>query len=156
MQAEMKKNRHLYFMVFVVFIIYLAALCYMLFFAESFGRGHIPDGFDKINLVPFREMQRFISKWETVGAVSALLNTLGNVIGFIPLGIFVPILLKKTRRVWKQLLMGFAVSLAVETIQLVFDVGVFDVDDLILNTVGTIVGYALFRLIVYMIGKRER
>lgn len=48
------------------------------------------------------------------------------------------------------------VSLAVETIQLVFDVGVFDVDDLILNTVGTIVGYALFRLIVYMIGKRER
>ena len=128
----------------------------MLFFAESFGRGHIPDGFDKINLVPFREMQRFISKWETVGAVSALLNTLGNVIGFIPLGIFVPILFKKTRRVWKQLLMGFMVSLAVETIQLVFDVGVFDVDDLILNTVGTIVGYALFRLIVYMIGKRER
>ncbi|MDY6221287.1 MAG: VanZ family protein [Candidatus Alectryocaccobium sp.] len=152
----MKKNRHLYFIVFVVFIIYLAALCYMLFFAESFGRGHIPDGFDKINLVPFREMQRFISKWETVGAVSALLNTLGNVIGFIPLGIFVPILFKKTRRVWKQLLMGFMVSLAVETIQLVFDVGVFDVDDLILNTVGTIVGYALFRLIVYMIGKRER
>ncbi len=128
----------------------------MLFFAESFGRGHIPDGFDKINLVPFREMQRFISKWETVGAVSALLNTLGNVIGFIPLGIFVPILFKKTRRVWKQLLMGFMVSLAVETIQLVLDVGVFDVDDLILNTVGTIVGYALFRLIVYMIGKRER
>ena len=128
----------------------------MLFFAESFGRGHIPDGFDKINLVPFREMQRFISKWETVGAVSALLNTLGNVIGFIPLGIFVPILFKKTRRVWRQLLMGFMVSLAVETIQLVLDVGVFDVDDLILNTVGTIVGYALFRLIVYMIGKRER
>lgn len=145
MMADKNKNRVLYVLLLAAFIIYVLLLCYLLFFAESFGRGHIPDGYDRVNLIPFREIQRFIIKWKSVGALSALLNTIGNVIGFIPYGIFIPILFARTDSLFKLLLIGFLSSLTIETIQLIFDVGVFDVDDLILNTLGTISGYGLYR-----------
>ncbi len=154
------KDKVLHALLFAAFIIYILLLCYLLFFAESFGRGHIPEGYDKVNLVPFREIQRFIMKWKTVGAVSALLNTLGNIIGFIPYGIFIPILFKRADGFLKLLLIGFLSSLAIETIQLIFDVGVFDVDDLMLNTLGTISGYGLYiaakKMIVYERKKNEK
>lgn len=43
-----------------------------------------------------------------------------------------------------ETILGFALSLTVETIQLVCKVGCFDVDDLLLNTIGSALGYVLF------------
>ena len=160
MTADKNKDKVLYALLLTAFIIYVSLLGYLLFFAESFGRGHIPDGYDKVNLIPFREIQRFIIKWRTVGTISALLNTLGNVIGFIPYGIFIPILFRRTDGFLKILLIGFLSSLTIETIQLIFDVGVFDVDDLMLNTLGTISGYGLYRvakkIIIYERKRNEK
>jgi glycopeptide antibiotics resistance protein len=75
-----------------------------------------------------------------------------NLLLFLPLGILLPFVLPAPtlRRV---VLTGFALSLTIETVQFVTDVlvssgRVADVDDLIANTVGTLVGFALFRLAI--------
>ena len=68
----------------------------------------------------------------------AFLNLAGNVIGFLPFGFFLPILSRRLRNGAVVTALGFGLSLLVESIQLVFKVGCFDVDDLILNTLGVL------------------
>lgn len=77
-------------------------------------------------------------------------NLAGNVIAFVPYGLLIPLLSHKNRRFWKVVLLSFDFSLLVEVIQLVSKVGSFDVDDLILNTVGGMVGFACFWMIDWM------
>ena len=76
--------------------------------------------------------------------ITAFLNLAGNVIGFLPFGFIVPVMHKKMESFWKVSLLGFMFSLCVETIQLITKVGCFDVDDLILNTLGAMIGCGAF------------
>ena len=63
---------------------------------------------------------------------------------FLPLGFILPVMHRNMKRFWLVTFLGFALSLTVETIQLVCKVGCFDVDDLLLNTIGSALGYVLF------------
>lgn len=76
----------------------------------------------------------------------------GNIVAFVPLGVFVG-LLRPGDDSWRlALLIGLGASLAIETTQVLLSVVIgypyrqFDVDDLLLNTLGTGLGYAAFRL----------
>ncbi len=128
----------------VLFFLYLLALAYFLFFSESYGRGLIGEGEYHYNLVPFREIRRFWIYREQVGTFAWMSNLLGNVVGFFPLGFILPVIFANMRNVGSIFCLGFLFSLSVETIQLVTKVGCFDVDDLMLNTLGAVLGYFAF------------
>ena len=81
----------------------------------------------------------------------AIRNVLGNFILFYPMGIFLPCLFRSVRTVKKSLLIALCTILSVEIVQLVFRLGIFDIDDLILNITGWILGY--FTLAIPMIRK---
>ncbi len=69
---------------------------------------------------------------------------LGNILWFVPFGFLLPCIFQKSTFL-KTILLGFAFSLAIESLQFVFKMGVFEIDDLLLNTFGTVLGYfALF------------
>lgn len=68
---------------------------------------------------------------------------LGNILWFVPFGFLAPLIFEKLTFL-KTALLGFAFSLAIESMQLVFKMGVFEIDDLILNTFGAILGYFVF------------
>ena len=70
----------------VLFILYLIALTYFLFFAESFGRVPGAQTDYAYNLMPFREISRFIKYRGLLGFQAVLLNLAGNVLGFVPFG----------------------------------------------------------------------
>ena len=74
----------------------------------------------------------------------------GVVIGFIPYGFILPVIARKCRSGFFIILSGFGISLLVETIQLITKVGCFDVDDLILNTLGAALGYLAFAVCNYL------
>ena len=78
----------------------------------------------------------------------------GNVIGFIPYGFILPVIAHKCRSGFFIILSGFSLSLVVEVVQLVTKVGCFDVDDLILNTLGAALGYLAFAVCNYLRRKR--
>lgn len=70
----------------------------------------------------------------------------GNLIWFVPFGFFVPFLDVPRASFRKTALVGFLLSLLIETAQFVFGTGISELDDLILNTAGVLLGYALFRV----------
>lgn len=128
----------------ILFLVYLLALVYFLLFAEEYGRRNFFELDYRYNLVPFQEIRRFWIYREKVGFLAAFLNLAGNVIGFLPFGFIVPVMHKKMESFWKVSLLSFMFSLCVETIQLITKVGCFDVDDLILNTLGAMIGCGAF------------
>jgi len=99
------------------------------------------------NLIAFKSIIDTIS----YGSISIVLKQIaGNVLLFIPLGFAFPILFFKiTNR--KTILIGFTLSLVIELIQatsglfLGYNYRSCDIDDLILNTIGTIIGLALYK-----------
>ncbi|MFR5601597.1 MAG: VanZ family protein [Lachnospiraceae bacterium] len=131
----------------VLFLLYLALLVYFMFFAESFGR--VPDESSayRYNLELFREIKRFIHYRDVLGTRALVLNLAGNVVGFIPCGFFLPIVSRRSKRWYNTFLLCFGFSLCIEVTQLALKVGSFDVDDLLLNTIGGIIGYGCYRTV---------
>ena len=132
--------------IWIVFLIYIACMMYFLFFSESYGRTDI-SGY-RYNLKPFSEITRYIRYHNSIGNWHFILNIIGNVVAFVPLGLFMPVLVNSYRHFFTTFFGGILFSLCIETIQLVFKVGSFDIDDVLLNVCGIIIGFLLFHLFV--------
>lgn len=143
----MKKNKDKKFrlVVSVLFICYLLALCYFLFFAENLGRTG-SSGFH-YNFQPFKEISRYIVYRKQIGFWSVTLNLLGNIVAFLPMGVFFPLIFDSKMKGFSTILISFEISVLVELIQLLSKVGSCDVDDVILNTLGSIIGCILYYIV---------
>lgn len=93
----------------------------------------------RVNLIPLVNLFDYDSKRDL------LLNVIGNAAMFIPSGIVLPIVYKQLDSFQKVVLAGAGISLCIEILQLPFRVRATDIDDLILNTLGVIVGYGIYR-----------
>jgi Glycopeptide antibiotics resistance protein len=140
---QIKTKKHIKEVGLILFLIYIGFLVYFLFFSEEYNRNIISESY-RYNFTPFKEIMRFWHYRHQLGAKVVVINIIGNIGAFIPFGLFVPIISIKLRKAWKVILLGILLSGTVEFLQLVTKVGSFDVDDIILNTVGTIIGYLLF------------
>lgn len=137
---EKKKKESFRGLEILLFTVYLAVLFYFLFFAENMGRTFTERDYH-YNLLPLKEIKRFWNYRQTLGLWSVGLNLVGNVVAFIPFGMFLPRLFVKCRKFLLTMLFCFEFSLCVETIQLIGKVGSFDVDDILLNTLGGVLGF---------------
>ena len=103
-----------------------------------------------LNLRPFETIRRFLwVLWysnQRGMVVHAVMNLVGNVVMFVPLGLLPPAVWRSMRRFWLCLVSSIGVILVVELTQLVTRLGAFDVDDIILNLLGAVLGYALWWL----------
>lgn len=142
------KKRQIQILGKILFILYIIFLLWFLIISDWYGRDGVLKEYH-YNLIPFTEMKRFWRYREQLGVWSAI-NLLGNVLIFVPFGFFEAIA-SQHRSFWAIMLDGFFVSLLVEVFQFLAKVGRFDVDDLILNTSGVIIGY-----IVFLIGNTIR
>ena len=145
MARKNKNARHL--LLWLVFLLYIGALVYFLFFAEWYRHGPGLGGTASYNFMPFAEIGRFLSYRETLGAATVFLNLGGNVLGFMPLGALLPRLDTFFRKAARTVLTGCVLSAAVEAVQLVTGIGSCDIDDVILNTLGTALGYLLYLIL---------
>ena len=145
MKKDAKMTNYALWVGRVLFMIYLAGLCYFLFFAENYGRTFGQEHY-RYNLVPFREIERFWNHRHELG-IHSLYNLAGNILGFVPAGFFIPMLWRNKRGFLFTVCVTFQMSLLVEILQLIYRVGSFDVDDLLLNTLGGVLGYLLLTLI---------
>lgn len=86
----------------------------------------------------------------------ATINLAGNIVLFIPFGAVIPYLWQKFRPFWRLLLASMCAIILIELIQLVTLLGSCDVDDLILNMAGVIIGYGIWKGINCYCRKRRR
>lgn len=93
-------------------------------------------------------LQRF--RW-----VSAALEGYAlNILLFVPFGYLLPLVLTGARNWWKAILIGFGFSLLIETIQLTTRLGWFDASDLLHNTIGTWIGWIIYKKVLAGGGQR--
>jgi glycopeptide antibiotics resistance protein len=97
------------------------------------------------NFVPFKTIHFYLYLAD-INLNIRIENLVGNIIGFTPFGFILPLLSKRFQKLSKVTIATLLLSLTFELIQLVFEFGSFDVDDLILNTFGGILGYILIRI----------
>ena len=123
------------------FVVYLMVLLYYLLFAD---RGYTVGGY---NTTPFAEITRYIRYRHSLGVQRVIWNLGGNILGFVPFGYLLSRIARQFGNVFPVILSCLLFSFFVEGIQLVAQVGCFDVDDIILNTVGGAIG-CILRLVV--------
>lgn len=75
-------------------------------------------------------------------------NIIINILLFVPLGLLLPLYTKKLQRIIPVLLLGLSLTLFIEFTQFITHRGIFEVDDLINNTLGAIIGYGLISFIL--------
>ncbi len=141
----MKTKQRIIKILKLVFIIYIAVIAYFLFFSERYGRGIVHSEY-RYNLTLFKELKRFIEHREVIGLEGFIVNIFGNILAFTPFGFLLPVISEENRKLAKVALVTFQFSLTIELLQLVFKVGIFDVDDLFMNTLGGIIGYIIFKI----------
>ena len=129
----------------VLLVLDLACLIYFMFFSESYGRTEVHTEY-RYNLVLFQEIRRFLRHRDILGLPAVLINIVGNVVVFIPYGLGLPLLFERLQSFLRVVILSFGTSLLAETMQLILRVGCFDVDDLLLNTVGGCIGYFVYLL----------
>lgn len=112
-------------------------------FNTSINKRVINDGIRTANFKPFSTIQLF-SKSRRLRTEYKVDNLGGNVIGFLPIGFLLCIIIRSKYRYALVVFVTFGISLFFELIQLLTGWGVFDVDDLILNTFGGLLGIFIF------------
>jgi len=115
----------------LLFIIYVLCLFYVVTFEDvSFGIS---------NLTPFTEIFRY-----DIGSNLFIKNVLGNIILFIPYGFFTSYYLK-LEKIFSILGLSFLISFTIETTQVLIG-RVFDIDDIILNLIGGLLGFSIYHI----------
>jgi glycopeptide antibiotics resistance protein len=130
--------------VFTSFACYISILFYLLFFSAY--RNNV-QGTIAYNIVPFDTILAYFYQFDRLTISMVTDNFFGNIAAFMPFGFLLPLLVKKLT-LYKVLALSFLFSLLIEITQLLFRVGAFDVDDIILNSLGGGIGYALVSIVL--------
>lgn len=137
--AANKKKRNL--LKWVCFLAYLLFLSYIVFY------NRIERNEYRYNLVLFQEIGRYYYLGMNTGNWRLFIfNVIGNIVVFMPVGMFLPSLFSRCRNILFTTILSFEISLCVELVQLITRVGSFDVDDLLLNTIGGVCGFILYSI----------
>ena len=129
-----------------LFMAYCALMLWLLFDRPGYVPG-IPyweQAAGHLNLIPFRTLRLFAGLLDSAQPEyvrSAVINLGGNIIMFIPLGFLLPRVFPHLTSLPRVLLVTAVLITAVEIIQLFTLVGSCDIDDLILNMIGSAIGY---------------
>ena len=121
---------------------YMCLLAYPLLLSDWYGREGVMEDYH-YNLVLFREIKRFILYRNQLGTFAVFSNLFGNILIFMPYGYFLT-MAGKRKSFFRTLFYSMGLSLGVEVMQLLTKVGSFDVDDILLNTVGGVLGFLIY------------
>jgi glycopeptide antibiotics resistance protein len=139
------------------FVLYGVFVCYIILLIKVLllSRVSLPELFSgqniatrSVNVIPFRSiMEVFIASSEA--KTFSFGNVIGNILIFIPLGLYLP-LIKKDKRMAANLLLVLIVSFSVEVVQGLLGIGTADIDDVILNSLGGWIGILGYRLFMFL------
>ena len=131
-----------------VFIIYCFILVYVLFLSRGTRVGFTYAEYMQrfTNFIPFKTIIEYVQRYSNGYWRLATLNLLGNLALFVPMGMALPCLFKKLNRFWKVILTVLGMVVIIELVQGLLRVGSIDIDDVIFNVVGAMIGYEIIAI----------
>ncbi|MGG1482219.1 VanZ family protein [Bacillus smithii] len=145
-----KRERMKTVFLYGIFICYILLLIKILFLSRISHLEH-----RSINLIPFYSIMEYISGRSANIKAFAFSNVVGNIVIFIPLGTYLS-LFKNDKRVITNLLFIFIVSLFVEIIQGLLGIGASDIDDIILNCLGGLIGISGYKFLLFILRDEKK
>lgn len=137
-----------------IFAVYFVSLLSITLFPIDIIWGEVVEKFrPAVNIIPFVDIITDFPRTQFSLAYKIkflIKNLAGNLLLLLPIGIFLPILWIKARNFWKTVIIGASISFLIELLQYVLAYLGYgrgratDIDDLILNTLGVIIGYVIF------------
>lgn len=146
----MKKSKNT--IVSISFIFYLFALVFILFIDSRGNRWSDASYWEYIkwssNFIPFRTIDLYIHsiKDGSLNINIPLKNLVGNLILFLPMGFYLPRFIKRLNKIHIYVITMSVLLLYIEVTQVFSRRGSFDIDDLILNMLGAVIGYAIWNV----------
>lgn len=132
---------------YTVFVFYLFILFILLFQKRS--------SFRSVNLILFFTIRSYLFGNSLLLHAFALMNVLGNIVMFIPLGIYIT-LFHSNKNILVNTIWTILISVAVEIAQFIFSVGATDIDDVILNGFGGFIGIVIYKFLSYLFKEKTR
>ena len=137
-----------------LFIVYVCYLGYLVFFSSDYYRGNVER---EIHYIPFGTIMHFLFRVPSKKVM--VINVFGNIVAFVPMGFLLPIIKRKSASFKNTMLIVFFATCTVEITQYIAGVGVTDIDDIVLNFLGGVIGYvmycAVYRLSMFFCPKTE-
>ncbi len=139
----------------VVFFLYLLFLIKMIVFkypmaqlqqiVDTWQKDVILEGLHTANFIPFKTIKLYIQYYDMPG-IRSFSNLFGNILIFVPVGLMLPMVHKASRNIPIMLLNALCLIVGIEIFQLFSNFGAFDVDDIILNSFGVLIGRCVYRI----------
>lgn len=155
----MQKKQKIYLR--IIFGLYCLVLFWVLFGRSAFdiGKPYWEQVSININIVPFKTIHQYMALLiyqRNVHLVpNAFVNLFGNIAAFVPLGFLMPCLWEKLQSFKKVFLHSVIVIFLIELVQLFTLRGSCDIDDLILNLFGAMVGFVFLRGVQFICSKKK-
>lgn len=121
----------------ICLLLYIIFLLYITLF------GRLSERIDTISLLPFWSYLEMIQ----TSNLNMGRQILYNILAFVPLGILLPMLGRRFQCLKIILLCGFLLSVLIESAQFLFHLGWCDIDDVINNTAGAVIGYGIWHIL---------
>lgn len=107
------------------------------------------------NVIPFKSISLYVKALSDGNIEIPIMNLFGNLLFFVPAGLYLPCLFKALRMFSRYTLCMVCLLFAVEAAQLLLRTGSFDIDDFILNTAGACLGFLIFKKLVQKLFKQN-
>lgn len=161
-RVDSKKKEIVKNSLIVLFVVYILLLFLVLLFkypttmvSDTIARWRAGEEVVRMEpqLVPFETVVQYVKNVHSLNDWF-IKNLACNLIMFIPYGFLIPAFWKNVHhRGLKIVISGCILSIVIEVLQYITAFGQMDIDDVILNTLGVVIGYELFRLIKYWLKK---
>lgn len=152
---SMRLNKKAYIGVSFAFASYLSFLIYKVFIKAYGNYYRVATDTPDYNLELFKSIERFTRAYNNYSFEVYFYNIYGNILAFMPAGLLLPMIFPKLK-CWWNVLLGFLLSLAIECGQYITCLGTFDVDDLMLNTIGVFIGVVIYQILVQIVHRSEK
>ncbi len=147
MKKESTNNQlvRVLFFLYLLFVLKVIVFKYplerLIEIASAWEKGVILEGLKHANFTLFKTIRMYV---EYAYKLNSFENLVGNVVVFIPFGLLLPCVMKRGGNFWILLLNGLLLICGIEVFQLFSAFGAFDVDDILLNGIGVVLGYLIY------------
>lgn len=148
----MKKNcKKVWKFVFLVYILILIKLIvfkypweYLMDIVKSWEKGVVLEGLVTANFTLGKSIRMYIKYFNKFPFWNGFANLVGNILVFVPFGFLLPVAYPACGRWWRVFYCAVGFVMCIELFQLFSAFGAFDVDDILLNVFGSVIGYGIF------------